>query len=74
MSFFAGAMFARVEPFTSAVTKMLRTVQLQADRLAQKRGTSSELSNEIGQSLKDVVGDTVGIGVAENQKLLREWA
>jgi hypothetical protein len=75
LSFFTAGMRARVESSTNKISKMLRTIQAQADRLAQKnRGTSSELSKEIGESLKEVPGNTVGIGVVETQKILERMS
>lgn len=70
LSFFAGAMFARVEPFTTPVANMLRTIHAQAERLSHKDITGNELSQQIGKSFKNVVGDTVSIGVIENQRML----
>jgi hypothetical protein len=74
LSFFTAAMFARVEPFTNTVIKALRTVKAQAERLAHKDCTSNGLSQEVGTALNNVVGDTVSVGVIENQKMLERMS
>jgi hypothetical protein len=70
LSFFAAAMLARVEPFTDAIGRMLRGVQMQARRLEEKRASNNKLSDEIAEELVNHVGDTVSIAVVQNQKML----
>lgn len=70
LSFFSAAMMSRTEHYSEWVGTMLRTVQIQAARLAAKEKLEPSLSNAIEESLCNLNAETVGIGMPEFAKIL----
>jgi hypothetical protein len=69
LSFFAGAMLARVGGIPDAAERMLRTGARQTRRLEEKRGAPPERSAEMEGLLRSVHGHTASAGMIEYSKM-----